>query len=267
VGTDLILSLDSTILGAQSDASLTLSQTLAEQIIKNDNGYVRNLSGRQGFEVSADSFALNTDEDTFLSNIVSTLEIEDSSQTFVEMPRLTSIELTLEQAMAELGTLDDNLWRKVAPVERSSSLSVDFIHYVPDGTTVLDDILGWKNTGERRNARLTVDGFVMEASVAFGDMEIDASTSEFATVSLDLAVDGPATSLTSGLAPSVNPIIDAWEAQTLFDLLLDIQSSNFAYQGNAYMSSMTLTASDDEAVSISSEFMGDGELTVLDQTP
>lgn len=267
VGVNVLVSLDGTIVGAQSEATLSIPQELRELITKQDSNFVSHLSGKQEWSLSGTSFVLDTGGEAFISNGKGKIELSfDDGSNYVEFPKLDSIEIELTQNLATIGALDKPLWRYLRPAERLWTAEVSGTYFDP-ADSILGDVQSAKEDRERVDARISIDDKTLEGQMALGDLEVEAATGgESTTLSLSLGGDGTLTETGTDLDSSIDLLFGGYFDQSLFDLHFDIEDLDHRYEGSAYLSTLTTTFTDGEEATIEYEFEGDGPIAVVDTT-
>ena len=268
VGVNALVSLDNTEIGAQSSASLSIPQELRELITKQQNDFVSHLSGKQEWALSNSSFVLSdTDGEAFISNGRAKLELsDDDGTTYVEMPRLNSIDLSLTQNLADVGALDLPLWRYIRPAERSWTVEVDGTYFDADEEP-LAMILAAKENRERLDARLTVDNLELEGRIAMGDQDIEASTGgESTNITLEFGGDGELTRAAGALDSSIDILLDGFFDKKEFDVLFEIEDVGDIYDGSGYTETVGISLVDGEEATIEIDIAGNGPINLTQQS-
>jgi predicted secreted protein len=279
-GIKLLTLISSTIVGAQSDAVLNLSQELREIVTKNNFGWVNNLSGRQEWSVDHSGLLLDDSGNDFIANSNATLALEfdngsgDGNQPeYHEIQRLDSIDMTLDAAVAQTGGLDQQLWRYIRPAERSMTIDIEGSYLDPaaspdDVGEEYKEIFARKDSGTVIPARFTIAGHTFESDVAIGDVEISASAqAEDVTISVSMASDGQVTQGGTSFDSSVSMIIDAFFNETLANVALEYQdggsavSGSTTFTGSGFFTSVSISAADGEEATLDATIDGDGPLT------
>lgn len=276
-GINLLTKIQSTIVGAQTDATLSVPQELRELITKNEFGWVSNLSSKQEWSVSHSGLVLNSSSEAFISNQNAKLELEvdttdDSTDnpTLVEIPRLDSIDVTLAAEMAETGALDKALWRFIRPAERSVQIDIEGSYLDPasDVGAVYEEIMAAKDAGNNLPFTFTLAGRTFSGDVAFGDMEIAApGGAEDATISLSMASDDQVTKGGTAFDSSVSMIIDAFFNETEVDCAIEhhdggsVVTGSTKYTGSGFFGEIALSVADGEEATIDATVEGNGALT------
>lgn len=282
VGVDLKLQHGGTLIGTQTGGSLSISPDLGEILLKNDasgspTDFKGRLSGEQSWDVSHEGLLLNGSEEYHIANGNAKLELEvdttdDSTDnpSYVEIPRLESIDFTLAQEIAETGGLDRALWRYLRPAEREFTVDVSgsYVDPASDLGAVYDGLMTARDNGTNVPARLTVMGKTFEGDVAIGDTSIDGQTGgEDATIEVSMASDGPLTTGGSAFGTGIESIFTAWENQNLVDVGMlhytDGSPTTGAtkFTGSGYLTEVAIGITDGEEITCSTSLAGDGALS------
>lgn len=273
-GVNTILELDSTIIGAQTSATLDVPQELRELITKQENGFISHLSGKQEWSVSNSSFILNTNSDAFISTGNAQLELSvDGGTTYDVMPRLDSIEIELTQNLAEEGGLDRPLWRYLNPAERGWTMEIEGAYFEPEeddgvgGTenTVFGDLLENKgligSSDTTVMARLTIDQMTLEGDVALGDMSIEGETGgEKTTLTLSFGGDGELIKSGTPVDPSIDKLFEGYFDSTEYTVIFDVGDLDHTYEGTGYLDTLTVSLTDGEEATIEVDIAGNGPI-------
>lgn len=274
VGVNLLSKIGGTLIGAQTDASLSASQDLREAITKQNSGFIGHLSGKQDWSVSHSGLVLNDSGSKFIANGNGKLELDipdgsGGTQT-VEVPRLSSIDLSLTQNLAETGGLDQPLWTYRRPAERSVGIDIEGSYLDPNSTigAVYDEIWTAKDNSDVIPFTLTIASKTLTGSIAPGDLEIGASTGgEDATISVSFMADEQVTQGGTAFDSSVSMILDAFFNQTEISFAMEHQSSgtavtgSTAYEGNGYLADASISIPDGEEVTMDANFNANGPLS------
>jgi hypothetical protein len=284
VGVDMKLQYDSTLIGTQTDGSLSVSPDLRDIILKNTGGgtptdWKGRLSGQREWEVSHEGLVLNGSDEYKISTGNAKLELEvdttddaTDNPTVIEVPRLDSIDFTLTQELAETGGLDRALWRYIRPAEREFSIDISGSYVDPNSSLgevydpVLDRLLG-SNT--KIPATLTVLGKTFDGDVLVGDYSLDASTGgEDATVEMTLSSKGSLTTSGTAFGTGVENIFDAYMNQNSVSVGLihydgagSPNTGSTKYTGSGYFSEVGISIADGEEITCSTSVAGDGPLS------
>jgi hypothetical protein len=270
-GIRLLTKIGSTLVGAQTDATLNVPSELREIITKDDFGFVKNLSGRQEWSVSHSGLVLNDSGDVFISNEQAKLELETGDPaTYVEIPSLDSIGMTLNAEMANVGALDKPLWRYIRPAQRSAEFSIEGSYYDPasDNGAVYGAVMDAKDSSTRIPARFTIAGKTFSCSVAPGDLSITApAASDDVSISVSFASDGQVTQGGTAFDSAISMIIDGFFNETEVACAIEhhndsgVVSGSTTYTGNGYFTSISISAQDGQEATMDAEVMGNGPLS------
>jgi len=271
VGVNLLTLLGGTLIGAQTDATLSVSQELLELITKQDSGWVEHLSGEQDWSVSHSGLILDDNSEKFIANGNAKLELEfdDGSGTvaFHEVKRLNSLELNFQQNLAETGGLDKALWTYRRPAERMMEVDIEgsYLDPLSDIGDEYDEIWNAKENSRTVTAKVTIASRTFSCDLAPGDLEIDAATGgEDATVSVNFASDKAITKGGTAFDSSISMIMDAFFDQSLLSFAMEYQDGGSAvsgsqtYTGDGYLDEATLTLEDGAEAQLDADFAGDG---------
>ncbi|WP_251961577.1 hypothetical protein [Salinibacter ruber] len=274
VGVNLLTLLNDTLIGAQTDASLSASQDLIEIITKQDSGFIEHLPGSQDWSVSHSGLILDDSGSKFVANGNAKLELEfdDGSGTaaFHEVPRLSSLDLSFQQNLAETGGLDRELWTYRRPAERMMEVDIEGSYLDPasDLGDPYDEIWKAKENSRSVTAKMTVASRTFSCDLAPGDLEISAATGgEDATISLSFASDNEITTGGTAFDSSVSAIMDAFFNQASLNFALEQQeggtavSGSTTYTGTGYLDNADLSLADGEEATLDADFAGDGALS------
>lgn len=273
-GIRLLTLIGGTVVGAQTDATLSVPSELRELVTKNNYGWVSNLSGQQEWSVDHSGLVLNSSGEEFISNQNASLELEfddgGGTQEWHKIQHLDSIDLSLEAAIAETGGLDSELWRYIRPAQRSMSVDIEGSYLDPaaDVGQEYQEIFTRKDNSERINARLTIAQKTFTADVAVGDVEISAQAdSEDATISVSFASDGQVTEGGTDFDSSIEMILDAFFNETKASLAMehhDQQGSavtgSTTFTGDGYFTTIDISAAHGEEATLDATIDGDGPL-------
>jgi predicted secreted protein len=275
-GIKLLTKVGSALIGAQTDATLSASQQLAELVTKDNFGWVSNLSGQQEWSVSHSGYVLDNSSEAFMSNQRAslTLTIPDGAGGTMDVviPYLDSIDMSLEAGLADTGGLDRPLWRYVRPAQRSVSIDIEGSYLDPagdtDGGAVYDHIWTAKEQSLRIPAVFTVAGNTFTSDIAPGDLEITApADAEDATISVTFASDGPVANAGTSFDSSVQAILDAFFQESEVTMRMEMQdqgtpvSGSTAYEGNGYFTSIGISVAAGDPATMDAELAGNGALT------
>ena len=270
-GIRLLTKIGSTLVGAQTDATLNVPSELRELVTKDNFGWVSNLSGRQEWSVSHNGLVLNDSGSAFISNQQASLELEiGDPAAYVEIPSLDSIGMTLTAEMANVGALDKPLWRYIRPAQRSAEFSIEGSYYDPASSNgeVYAAIMDAKDNSTRIPARFTIAGKTFTCDVAPGDLSITApAAAEDVSISTSLASDGQVTEGGTAFDSAISMIIDAFFNETEASCAIEhhndsgVVSGSTSYTGNGYFTSISISAQDGEEATMDAEIMGNGPLS------
>jgi hypothetical protein len=273
-GVRLLSLLNGTVIGAQTDGTLTASQELIELITKQDSGFIEHLSGTQDWSVSHSGLILDDSSSKFISNGNAKLELEfddgSGSPAFHEIQSLDSLDLSFQQNLAETGGLDKPLWTYRRPAERMMEVDIEGSYLDPaaDVGEEYDEIWKAKENSRTVTARVTVASRTFSCDLAPGDLEISASTGgEDATVSVNFASDKEITKGGSGFDSSVSMVMDAFFNQSRLSFAMEYReggstvSGSTTYTGDGYLDSADLSLEDGSEATLDADFAGDGALS------
>lgn len=267
VGVDAVLELDGDIVAAQTDATLTIPTELREIITKEEDNFVRHLSGKQEWSISQDVFFLDDEDDVFIGNQKVELRIDDGTDTdtFEAFPRLTDITLTLTQNLAEVSSLDRELWRFLRPAERLWIIEAEGNWYDPKDNN-LEQVLDAKDDRERLTIELDFGPYTFEGEVAVGDFEVSGETGgESAATSFtfggdkELGYTGP-----SGGASG--DLLDIWFDQAEPDVVFQFQGNDIWFVGSAFAGELSISVTEGEEPVTSMSLEGNGPIEREDQS-
>lgn len=274
VGVKLLTLLGNTLIGAQEDATLTASQELIELITKQDDGFIEHLPGEQDWSVSHSGLILDDSGGKFISNGNAKIELEfddgSGSVAYHTIKRLNSLELNLQQNLAEAGGLDQPLWVYRRPAERMMEVDIEgsYLDPLSDLGDEYDEIWKAKENSRTVTARITIASKTFDCELAPGDLEISASTGgEDATISVNFASDKSITAGGTSFDSSISMIMDAFFNQTLLSFAMEYQDGGSAvsgsqtYTGDGYLDEATLTLEDGAEATLDADFAGDGPLS------
>lgn len=269
VGVNVLVELDDTTVGAQTDATLSIPQELREIITKQENNFVSHLQGKREWSVSCDSFVLDDTDDVFIANGKAELRLSfDDGSTYEESPRLNTIDLDLTQNLAERSALDLPNWRYLLPAERLWTIDVTGTYFSPfqdDGSggtenTILGEILKAKDDDERVQIELEVAEMTLSGEVALGDIEVTGSTGgETADLSITYGGNGELTK-DGSLGDKTDKLFEAYFDQTLMDTIIQITDFPHYWEGSGYASSISMSITDGEEITASIDIEGDGPI-------
>jgi hypothetical protein len=238
------------------------------------------LSGKQEWEASHEGLVLNGSDEYHIANGNAKLEIKadpDGSGTkeYMEIPRLTSIDFTLSQEVAETGGLDRPLWRYIRPAEREFeiSLSGSYLDPAADLGSVYKALNTARNGSNRLPARLTVYGKTFEGDVAIGPTEYSASTGgEDAEIDVTLMSDEELVVSGDAFGTGVENIFTAFMNKSKVDVGMlkydggSVQSGATKMTGSGYFTSVDISISDGEEITCSTSVAGDGPISYSQQS-
>jgi hypothetical protein len=270
----LLSKLGGTVIGAQTDATLSASQELIELITKQDSNFIEHLPGKQDWSVSHSGLVLDDSGSKFIANGNGKLELEfddnSGSPAFHEVRRLDTLDLSFTQNLAETGGLDRELWTYRRPAERMMEVDIEGSYLDPasDLGDPYDEIWTAKENSRTVTAKLTVGPRTFSCDLAPGDLEITASTGgEDATVSVNFASDKDITKGGVGFDSSVSMFMDAFFDQSRLSFAMEQRdggaavSGSTTYTGNGYLDSADISIEDGSEVTLDAEFAGDGPLS------
>lgn len=282
VGVDLKIQHDGTLIGTQTGGSLSISPDLRDILLKNDasgspTDFKGRLSGEQEFEVSHEGLVLNGSDEYHIANSNAKLELKvdttddaTDNPTYIEIPRLESIDFNLIQEVAEIGGLDRALWRYLRPAEREFTIDVSGSYVDPNSDlgAVYDELMTARDNGTNVPARLTVYGKTFEGNVAIGDTSIDGATGgEDATIDVSMASDGGLTIGGDAFGTGIESIFTAWNNQSSVDVGMlhytdgSPTSGATKFTGSGYLTEVAISLTDGEEITCSSTLAGDGALS------
>jgi len=273
-GVFLLSKLGGTVIGASTDGQLQASQELIELITKQDSNFIEHLSGEADWSVSHSGFVLDDSGSKFIANGNGKLELEfdDGSGTtaFHEIPRLSSLDLSFQQNLAETGGLDQALWTFRRPAERMMEVDIEGSYLDPasDLGDPYDEIWKAKDNSRDVTAKITVGPRTFSCDLAPGDLEISAETGgEDATVSVNFASDKEITKGGTAFDSSVSMWLDAFFNQSRLAFAMEHREEGSAvtgsttYTGNGYLDNADISIEDGSEVTLEGEFAADGALS------
>ena len=283
VGVDLKLQYDNTLVGTQTDGSLSVSPDVRDIIVKNSGGgtptdWKGRLTGNRSWEVSHEGLVLNDADEYKISTGNAKLELEvdttdDSTDNpeYLEVPRLESIDFQLTQETAETGGLDRELWQYIRPSEREFSIDISGSYVDPASDLgkvygpVLERLLG---NQQEIPARLTVLGKEFQGDMVVADYSLDSSTGgEDASVDLSLQSDLDLTVSGTAFGTGVENIFTAFMNKNEVDVgMLHYDGSGSTTSGatkltgSGYFTDVSISMSDGEEITTSTTVQGNGPL-------
>lgn len=272
-GVNVMTLYDSTVLESQEDATLNLSQDLADLVTKNNDEWVSKLSGQQEWSVDQTSNLVDSStSEEFIANKNAKLELNlgsSSSPNWTTWEYLDSVDFELEQNVAETGAIDKPLWRFIRPAERMATLDIEGSYLDPASSIgdPLEEVLNAKDNSNVIPVRFTLLSDTFEFDVAPGDLDIDASGSEDATLSLTMESDKAVTHTGSSFGTTHNAVFTTFFNKNTVGVAIEHRqdsgsavTDSTTYTGDGYYTSISLTVENGEPVTMETTVEGDGKL-------
>lgn len=266
-GIGAIILVDSTKVGAQTDATLNLPNETEEIVTKQDFGWQESLPGVTEWSLESGNLLKDTSGEPFISNDqANRTEVEIAGTT---IPKLTSVDVTLTQEIERVSTHDDGLSQGLYLGERTMELSVEGLYLDPAASSSeFQTLLDMRSNANRKSMTTTIDQFTLSGDFALGDLSIDGSA-EAAPISFSATFNSAGEITTGGtnLDSSVQMVFDAFFAQTLVTAGLELHDESGAivdstkYSGDGYFNEVSFEAAAESAASMDATVAGDGAIT------
>ena len=282
VGVDLKVQKDGTLIGMQTDASLQVSPDMKEIIVKNTPGggptdWKARLPGKQEWSMDHENLVLDQSDEKGIADPNATLKMEvdttdDSTDnpTLVEVPLLDSIDFQLTQELAEIGGLDQPLWRYLRAAEREFmvELSGTLVEPTSDGGAVYKELEEARDNRVALPFELDVFGKTFSGDTWIGDVSRQASTGgEDATIDMTLQSELGLTT-NGSFGSSVDPIFTAFMNKDTVDMGMlhyagqSPETGTRKLSGTGYYSEISISLESGEPISMSGTVEGDGPLAL-----
>jgi len=262
---NMLIAQGSTAITAQSGATLSVSNELAEAIVKNTNFTVQN-SGDQDWTLSHEGQITKDTGKHALANGEASLKIKPDS-TLEILPGLQSITLSMEQELNETppGIDEANGWKNYVPLRRSWTVEAEGHYYDPANESVYESLHAARDNGNVLEAEVNLFNLTFAGDLAADGMELEAGTDDNAMYSLSFA--GSDTLTKSGTPEStIGSLLDLYFNQSSANVALQhrkngsVVASSTEWTGSAYINSMEIEIARSEFPTVSAEYQGDGAL-------
>lgn len=274
-GVTAVTKIDGTLVGAQTDATLSWPTEVQETVTKNDYGWTSTLAGMEEWSLEQSGLVLNNSGEDFISNNNASLEIEadlgSGTEGWHTIQYLDSIDATFEMGMAETGGLDKALARYVRPGERSMSVEIEGSYLDPaaDVGEEYNELLFNRKSSSSINTRLTLAQKEFTTQVNVGDVSFDfPAESEDATISMTLQSDGKPTEGGSDFGTGFELFLDAFFNKSSVNAAVELHddtgsaiTGSTTHTGTGYISSLSLSASHGDPAEADVTITGDGPLS------
>lgn len=284
VGVDYKAQLSGSLIALSISASLSISPELREIIVKADGSgsptdWKGRLAGKQEWTVEHEGLLQNSNNDgaTIAQNASASAKLKvDTTQdatdnpTLVELPSLDSIDITLAQELAEIGALDEELWRYIRPAERELTFDISgtLIEPTTSAGAVYDELITARQNGTILPFELNVLGVTFSGDCAIGDVERDAETGgEDATIDMSFESDLDVTkngSFGNGFDTAFTAFMNKNSVNTAMVHYNggSPESGTKKLSGSGYYSELSISINDGEEVTATGTLEGDGPITV-----
>jgi len=274
VGVDMKAQLNGSLISLSTDASLQVSPDLREILLKSDasgnaTDWKARLSGEQEWSLDQEGLLAGDSDNYDLANSNAHFKIDPGSG-LVEVPLLDSVDFTLSQDLADVGGIDQPLWRYLRPAEREFSVDISGSYVEPTTSTgsPYDEMLTARDNGENLPMKLEVFGKTFSGDVAIGDTSIEGSTGgESASIDISMESDGE---LTTGgsFGAGLDGIFSAFMSKSSVDVgMLHYdggapKTGTKKFTGSGYYSEVSISLSAGEEITTSGTVEGDGPLSM-----
>ncbi|AFH22425.1 hypothetical protein OSG_eHP25_00020 [environmental Halophage eHP-25] len=274
-GVTVITEINSTVVAAQTDATLSWPTEVREITTKNDYGWQASLPGMEEWTLEHSGLVINNSGDEFISNSNAKFEIEadfGSGLAWHTIQYLDSIEATLETGIAETGGLDKSLARYIRPAQRSMSFDIEGSYLDPAASVgeEYNELFANRKSSDDVNVRLTFADKTFTGNANVGDVEFSfQGDSEDATVSVSFQSDGQITESGTDFGSGFELFMDAFFNQNSVNVALkhynldtfSAVTGSTTWTGSGYISTINLSAAHGEEATADVTVEGDGPLT------
>jgi hypothetical protein len=279
VGANVLLKAGAVLVGGQTGATLTHTANALDLAVKGQGLWGDQLDGEHEFSISLP--ALETESDgTHRVGADGTVSITvDDGTGAVTVPGLSELTVTLSNEFDDRAGLDDPLWRQIAVVGKSMEASLTGDWYDPNATSgaayaMLDALIDPSTATDTLEIVFSFGSFQLSGSVRASDMELDfpGAGEGLTQASFTLGNSGAMAAGGAAIDSGLQALVDAYFNETQVSALIEQQDGAGAeldgatgFSGNALVEQIEMSASRAEALTISTDLVGDGALTTLDQ--
>jgi hypothetical protein len=280
VGVDYKAQLNSSLIALSTSASLNISPDLREIIVKSNassspTDWKGRLAGKQEWSVDHEGLLQNSSNDgaTIAQDASASAKLKvdtGSGPTLTVLPSLDSVDITLSQELAEIGALDEPLWRFIRPAERELTFDVSgtLIEPTTSAGAVYDELITKRQNGTILDFELNVLGVTFAGACAIGDVTRDAETGgEEATIDMSFESDLDVTK-TGSFGDGFDTAFSAFMNKNSVNAAMvhydgsSAKAGTKKLSGSGYYSELSISIEDGEEVTASGTLEGDGALSV-----
>lgn len=266
-GVSSIIVVDSTVVGAQTDATLNLPAETVEVATKNSFGWTEALPGVKSWSLETGNLIKDASGNEFISN--DSANRVSVSVGGTNIPELTSVSASFSQATELVSTHSGGLEQSIYLGERSVSLDLTGLYIDPAATTSqFQPLLDARDNATTIAVVMTVDQMTITGDFSVGDLSIsgaaEASPIEF---SASLASDGAVTKGGTDFDSSVAMILAGFFGQTKVTTGFELHDSSGAivdstrYEGSGYFTDVSMDLATESAASMTATVSGDGAIS------
>ena len=276
-GISSLIVVDSTLVGAQTDATLNLPSDVVDVATKNDFGWRQTLPGVTSWSLDTGNLVKDTaNAKPFLSNdSPNRVSVSiDIGGVQTNIAKMTDVSITATQDVELVSTHDGGLEQSLFLGERDVSVDITALYLDPAATTSqFQELLDARDNATDLDAVITIDQLTISGSFSLSDLSISgqAQASPIET-SFSLSSNGPVTKGGTDFDTSVSMILSGFFGQSLVTSAFELQDNTGAisgstrYEGDGYFTDVSLDLSTESAASMTSTVTGDGAITTAPVT-